>query len=127
MFNKTADPTAAPALGTGSVPARTSNTKSVFASDLKITGEISAVGDIEVMGDIDGNLQARSVLIGSEGRMNGTVSAETVEVRGHMDGQINAGSFTLRAAAQVAADVVYRTVVIESGAQVEGRFSKSKA
>ena len=33
---------------------------------------------------------------------------------------------TLRAAAQVAADVTYNTLIIESGAQIEGRFAKSK-
>ena len=122
MFNKTADPTAPPASPT----ARTSNTKSVFASDLKITGEVSSAGDIEMAGEIDGNVSARSLMVGPDGRMNGTVSAESVEVKGKVDGQINAGTFMLRASAQVAADVTYRTVVIESGAQIEGRFAKAK-
>lgn len=119
MFNKTTDQTTPP---TG----RVSNTKSVFASDLKITGEISSIGDIEMMGEVDGNIQARSLVVGSEGRMNGTVSADTVEVRGQLDGQISAGTFTMRAAAQVAADITYRSLVIESGAQIEGRFAKAK-
>ena len=124
MFNKTTDQSAPPS---GAPPARPSNTKSVFASDLKITGEISSIGDIEMMGDIDGNVTARSLTVGSEGRMNGTITAETVDVRGKVDGHISAGSFTLRAAAQVAADVTYRTLIIESGAQIEGRFAKHKA
>lgn len=118
MFNKTTDQTAP--------PRAPSNTKSVIASDLKITGEISSIGDVEMLGDIDGNITARSLSIGSEGRMNGTITAETVDVRGKVDGQISAGSFTLRAAAKVAADVTYRNLVIESGAQIEGRFGKHK-
>jgi cytoskeletal protein CcmA (bactofilin family) len=122
MFNKTSDQTAPPA----GPPARPSNTNSIFSSDLKITGEISSIGDIEMMGDIDGNVTARSLLVGSEGRMNGTITAETVDVRGKVDGQISAGSFTLRAAAQVAADITYRSLIIESGAQIEGRFMKQK-
>lgn len=118
MFNKTTDQTAAP--GTPS------NTKSVFSSDLKITGEISSIGDIEMLGDIDGNITARSLSVGAEGRMNGTITADTVDVRGKVDGQITAGSFTLRAAAQVAADITYRSLIIESGAQIEGRFARQK-
>ncbi|MFN4131419.1 MAG: polymer-forming cytoskeletal protein, partial [Paracoccaceae bacterium] len=102
MFNKTSDQTTPPG---GAPPTRPSNTKSTFASDLKITGEISSIGDIEMMGDIDGNVTAHSLTVGPEGRMNGTITAETVDVRGKVDGQINAGSFTLRAAAQVAADI----------------------
>ena len=77
-------------------------------------------------GEIDGNVTARGLIVGPEGRMNGTVSADTVEVKGKLDGEVNAGAFTLRASAQVAADVTYRTLVIESGAQIEGRFAKSK-
>ena len=73
MFNKTSDQTAP--------PATPSNTRSVFSSDLKITGEISSVGDIEMLGDIDGNITARSLSVGAEGRMNGTITAETVEVQ----------------------------------------------
>ncbi|MBN2631781.1 MAG: polymer-forming cytoskeletal protein [Rhodobacteraceae bacterium] len=124
MFNKSTDQTTPPS---GSGPTRPSNVKSVFASDLKITGEITSLGDIEMMGEVDGNISARTVIIGSEGRMTGTVTAETVEVRGKMAGQIAAGTFTLRAAAQVAADVDYGNLVIESGSQIEGHFSRIKS
>ena len=79
-----------------------------------------------MMGEIDGNVTARSLIVGGEGRMNGTVSADTVEVKGKLDGQVAAGSFTLRASAQVAADITYRSLIIESGAQIEGRFAKAK-
>lgn len=119
MFNKTADPTSGPLT-------RPSNTKSVFASDLKISGEVSSAGDIEMAGEVDGNISARSLSVNGEGRMNGSVRAETVEVKGKLDGQVDAGTFTLRATAQVGADVAYTSLVIESGAQIEGRFTKRK-
>lgn len=121
MFNKTADPTASPA---PTLPS--SNTRSVFSADLKISGEISSTGDIEMAGEIDGNISARSVSIGVEGRVNGTIKAEALDIKGQMDGQINAGNFVLRSSAQVAADVTYRSVIIESGAQIDGRFAKAK-
>lgn len=119
MFNKTADPTNAPV-------GRNANTKSIFAADLKISGEVSSAGDIEMAGEVDGNITARSISIAADGRMNGAVKAETVEVKGQLDGQVEAGSFALRASAKVAADVAYATLVIESGAHIEGRFSKKK-
>lgn len=121
MFNKTADPATSPS---GATPA--SNTRSVFSSDLKISGEISSTGDIDMAGEVDGNVSARSVSIGIEGRVNGTIKAESLDIRGQMDGQIDAGNFVLRSSAQVAADVTYRSVIIESGAQIDGRFAKAK-
>lgn len=125
MFNKTADQTAAPT-GAMTTTSRNSNSRSTFASDLRITGEVTALGDIEMAGEIDGNVVARGLTVTAEGRLNGTVRAETVEVRGKLEGQVAAGTFTLRASAQVAADVAYKTLVIESGAQIEGSFSRPK-
>lgn len=125
MFSKTPEPTSAPAPnvqnhGTGG------NTKSVLAQDLRITGEISSTGTIEVLGEIEGNLTARGLVVGLEGRMSGTVSAETVEVKGRLDGRVATHSFALRATAEVAADVSYTSLVIESGALIEGKFSLNK-
>lgn len=122
MFSKTSDPTAAPPRPSSG----TNASRSVLGTDLRITGEISAGGAIEIHGEIDGNLTADSVMVGQDGRLSGSVRAQSVEVKGRLDGKVESGSFSLRATAQVAADVVYTTLVIESGAQIEGRFTRPK-
>lgn len=122
MFSKTTDPTAAP--GTAGRPA--SNSRSVLAQDLKIVGEITSNGTIEVLGEVEGNLAARGLIVGAEGRVAGSVMADTVEVKGSLNGRVASDSFTLRAAAKVAADITYTTLVIESGAQIEGSFALAK-
>ena len=129
MFSKTQDPTSTPATNPPAPQNRGpgGNTKSVLAQDLRITGEISSTGTIEVLGEIEGNLTARGLVVGVEGRMTGTVSAETVEVKGRLDGSVATHTFALRASAEVAADVSYTTLVIESGARIEGKFSLNKA
>ncbi len=123
MFSK---PDTAPAAPQTSRATNPNAGKSVLASDLRITGEITSTGAVEVYGDIDGNLSARNLLIGGEGAVKGTVSAETVEVKGKLDGRVSSQSFTLRGTAQVQADVSYTSLVIESGAQIEGRFTRPK-
>jgi cytoskeletal protein CcmA (bactofilin family) len=128
MFSKTPDPTTSPT--TTPQPAQnrgaSGNTKSVLAQDLRIIGEISSTGTIEVLGEIEGNLSARGLVVGIEGRMTGTVSAETVEVKGRLDGSVATHAFALRASAEVAADITYTTLIIESGARIEGKFSLNK-
>ncbi len=128
MFSKSPDPTPATSNQPPAVQNRGggSNTKSVLAQDLRITGEVSSTGTIEVLGEIEGNLIARGLIVGAEGRMTGTVSAETVEVKGKLDGHVATHAFALRASAVVAADVSYTTLVIESGAQIEGKFTLNK-
>lgn len=120
MFSKPADPTAAP-IRTGG-----NNRLSILGQDLKITGEISSSGMVEILGEVDGNVSANGLVIGNEGRVAGSVQANTVEVKGRMDGTVSTQEFTLRAAALVKADVAYSTLVIESGAQIEGHFSRHK-
>ncbi len=129
MFSKTPDPTSAPAVQPPAVQNRPTggNTKSVLAQDLRITGEISSTGTIEVLGEIEGNLTARGLIVGSEGKMTGTVSAETVEIKGRLDGRVVTINFALRSSAEVAADITYTTLVIESGARIEGKFTLNKA
>ncbi len=100
--------------------------RSVLAADVKIKGDLTALGTIEIMGEVDGKVSARNLVIGGEGRVKGTVSAETIEVRGHLEGRVSCESLTLRAAATVKADSTYSTLVIESGASVAGRFTLAK-
>lgn len=138
MFSKTADPTVAPpspgvprpaAAGSNPGPGlgSGSNTgRSVLGADLRITGEITSTGSVEILGEIDGNITAQGLIIGQGGRVRGSVAAGTVEVKGALDGKVACESFTLRATAVVKADVTTAGIVIESGASIDGRFLKPK-
>ena len=135
MFSKTADPTATPpavtrptgASGTAGVPLSGSNAaRSVLGADLRITGEISTTGMVEVLGEVDGNLVAAGLIIGQEGRLKGSVRAGMVDVKGTLDGKVTCDSLTLRSTATVRADFITAGIVIESGASIDGRFLKPK-
>ena len=126
MFSKTSDPTSAPSVPRPSAPG-TNSARSVLGPDLRITGEVSSSGSVEVLGEIDGNITANGLIIGQEGRVKGSITAHTVEVKGKFDGKVACESFTLRATSEVKADVTTAAIVIESGARIEGRFIKPKA
>ena len=126
MFSKTSDPTSAPSVPRPTAPGSNS-ARSVLGADLKITGEITSSGSVEVLGEIDGNITANGLIIGQEGRVKGSVTAHSVEVKGKFDGKVSCESFTLRASSEVKADVNTTALIIESGAHIEGRFTKPKA
>lgn len=129
MFSKTSDPTAAPASPAVPRPSApgSNSARSVLGADLHITGEITSSGSVEVLGEIEGNITANGLIIGQEGRVKGSINAHTVEVKGKFDGKVSCESFTLRSTSVVKADVTTAALVIESGAQIEGRFLKPKA
>lgn len=101
--------------------------KSVLSSDLRITGDIVAGGTLEVMGEIDGSITAKALVLAADGRISGTITAESVELRGRMQGTIATGSLALKSTADVQADVTYQSVSIESGAQIDGSFARPKS
>lgn len=123
MFSKTSDPTAAPVRPTSGLK---SGDRSTFAADLKITGDVKSLGTVELLGEVEGTISAQTLNIGGEGRMSGDISAEMVEIKGRLEGRVASTEFTLRSTAQVKADIGYSKLVIESGAQIEGRFILNK-
>lgn len=128
MFSKTSapiaaptppPPTRAPALGNNSA-------RSVLGADLRITGEFISSGTVEIQGEIDGNITANGLIIGHEGRVKGSITASSVEVKGQFSGKVACDIITLRSTAMVTADIMTTGIVIESGAQIEGRFLAPK-
>ncbi len=113
--------TAEPAART---PARTpSGGRTVLAADIRLSGDLTSTGTVEILGEVKGDVTAHTLIVGAEGQLKGTVSADVVEVRGHLDGKVSCLTFTLRSSAIVLAEVNYESLVIESGAQIDGRFT----
>lgn len=99
--------------------------RSLIGADVTIIGDIGAEGSVEITGTVEGKIAARGVTVGAGGRVTGAVSAETVDIRGQMDGKISCVTLVLRSAADVRADANYQNLTIESGAQIEGRFTRT--
>ncbi len=106
--------------------AEPSGIKSVLGADLRIVGDVTSKGSVEILGEVDGTVTSHALIVGAEGSLKGKISAETVEIRGQSNGKISCDSLTLRSTAQVKTDVNYSTLVIESGATIEGKFSRPK-
>lgn len=122
MNTTTADPDIALRSGRPGVPGG----RTVLASDIRLSGDLSSAGTVEILGQVTGDISAQTLVVGAEGQVKGSVRAETVEVRGHLEGKVSCLSFTLRSSAIVTAEVNYDTLMIESGAQIDGRFARAK-
>lgn len=98
-----------------------------LAHDLKITGNLKAAGTVEVLGVVDGDIEAGKLIVGAEGRVNGKIRAEIVDVLGHLDGSVSCRNLTLRSSATARIQVTYESLTIENGAQLEGKFKNGRA
>ncbi|MFN3867803.1 MAG: polymer-forming cytoskeletal protein [Hyphomicrobiaceae bacterium] len=111
------------------VPAVASSGTSVIGRDVSISGDkinVVCQSRLQVDGEILGDLAGREIIIGDSGRVTGSISADTVDVRGKVDGSIKGGTVSLHPSARVNGDIVHQTLAISEGAHFDGRVRRAK-
>lgn len=98
---------------------------SIIGEDLTITGNVSSKGEIQVDGEIQGDVHCGSLLLGDKSQVNGSVIAEDVVVRGKVMGSIRGLRVTLQAQSHVEGDIFHQSLAIEQGAYFEGKSRRS--
>ena len=104
---------------------------SVISKAVKITGQVESTEDIQINGEVDGDVRGVSVTVGSNARIKGNVYGDAVELAGTVEGKIEAQKVVLTSTAHMDGDVIHQDIRIESGAYVSGHlrpdFGKSGA
>jgi cytoskeletal protein CcmA (bactofilin family) len=98
---------------------------SIIGEDLTITGNVASKGEIQVDGEIQGDIRCSSLLLGDKAHVKGGVVAEDVVVRGHLLGTIRGVRITLQAPSHVEGDIFHESLAIEQGAYFEGKSRRS--
>lgn len=93
---------------------------SVISKALKITGQLESTEDIQIEGEVEGDVRAVSVKVGPGAKVKGTVRGDEVQLSGQVDGKIEAKKVTLTRTARMTGDVVHQDITIASGAFIDG-------
>lgn len=95
---------------------------SIIANGVKITGTIDADGaELQVDGEIEGNVRGGSLTVGDTGMVKGDVVSESVTVHGRVEGSVRARKVMLARNAHVLGDIVHQSLQVEMGAVFEGQ------
>ena len=95
---------------------------SIIANGVKITGTIEAEGaELQVDGEIEGNVRGGSLTVGDTGMVKGDVVSESVTVHGRVEGSVRARKVILARNAHVLGDIVHQSLSVEMGAVFEGQ------
>jgi cytoskeletal protein CcmA (bactofilin family) len=95
---------------------------SIIANGVKITGTIDADGaELQVDGEIDGNVRGGSMTVGDTGMVKGDIVSESVTVHGRVEGSVRARKVMLARNAHVLGDIVHQSLSVEMGAVFEGQ------
>lgn len=93
---------------------------SIISADVKMTGSIVSQGEIDINGQIEGDVRASALTIGETGAVKGEVIAESVTVRGTVEGRIRGRKVQLCTGAKVRGDIFHASLAIEPNAIFEG-------
>jgi cytoskeletal protein CcmA (bactofilin family) len=102
-------------------------TTTLIAAGTRVAGDISFTGNLEIEGEVIGNISAEGaqskVRVLQSGTVTGDIAVATIIVNGHVKGDLHASELVeLAAKAVVEGDLNYNLIGIEKGAEVVGRF-----
>lgn len=130
MFSKASKP-APGATGSGGSGSKQGGGKqggggipSIISPDLKVEGNLTCGGDIQVDGVVEGDVTSRGLTVGDGATVRGAVVAETVRVYGAVAGTITANSVVLASTAKVDGDITHGSLSMEAGASLAGQIKR---
>ena len=100
-------------------------TPSIIGEGLTITGNVASKGEIQVDGEIQGDIHCGSLLLGDTAQVVGDVIAEDIVVRGRVVGSIRGVRVTLQAQSHIEGDIIHQSLAIEQGAYFEGKSRRT--
>jgi len=120
-----AAPTPAP-LAQAAAPAPPPRPKpaSLIAQGLTIRGDVSGDGELHLDCIVQGDIKVGKLVLGPNGRVEGSIAAQAVEIHGKVIGAVAARQVRLYGTAKVEGDIAHEQLAMESGADFQGRSVK---
>ena len=97
---------------------------SFIGREVVVTGSIATDGRLHVDGRIVGDVRCGVLSQGESGAVIGNIVAGEARLAGLVDGAVEARALSLEGSARVTGDLLYETLSIAGGAEVEGRVKR---
>jgi len=95
--------------------------RSVIDAGLVINGNLQSERDVQVDGELNGDIRCSQLIVSRDATINGNIVADEVVVRGKVKGIIRADQVMLQDTAQVESEIFHKSLVIEQGAIFDGQ------
>lgn len=98
---------------------------SIIGEDLTVTGNIVSKGEVQIEGEVQGDIHCSSLVIGEKAQVTGGLLADDVVVRGRVVGSIRGARVSLQSSSHVEGDIYHQSLAIEQGAFFEGKSRRA--
>lgn len=98
---------------------------SIIGAGMTVVGDTDTDGSLRIEGTIRGSVRAgKSVVVGRDGLVDGSVFTQDAVVAGKVSGEIHAESrLELHATSEVSGEIVAPRMQVEEGARVQGQVA----
>lgn len=100
---------------------------SIIGGDVTVRGDIEATVDLHIDGKVEGDIGCAALVQGPDSRIKGHVSARTARIGGLVEGSIAADELIVETSARITGDVIYQTISIATGGQIDGQLTHRDA
>ena len=97
----------------------------IISADMVINGTLASGGDVQIDGQVEGDVRCIGLVIGDKAEVQGEIYAEDVTIRGKVIGRIRARKVSLAATSHVEGDILHEAFSVEAGAFFEGNCRHS--
>ena len=95
---------------------------SVVSAECYFQGTLSVQGSLRVDGTLEGSVDnARHVIVGTDGKIVGDVSAQVVVCGGVIEGNVCADMLEILAQASIKGDIRAKKMIVEEGGRIDGQ------
>ena len=98
---------------------------SIISGDMTVHGTLTASGDIQVDGKVEGDIESSSLTVGEKATVHGEITCEEVAIRGRVIGSVRANRVQLSSTSHVEGDIFHQALAVETGAFFEGNCRHS--
>ena len=97
---------------------------SLISDDLVVDGIISAKGAVEIRGQVNGDVEGKDVVVGTQAKVRGDIRGSRIEINGSVEGDISGSDVFLSPDARVTGAITYRDLTVQSGATMNGQMRR---
>lgn len=94
---------------------------SLLAPNFRLVGDLENSGDLQIDGQVEGNVKSQRLLVGETGQIKGKIEAEEVSIAGRIEGEVKAMKLHFAKTARFEGKLIYQMLVVEEGAEITGQ------
>jgi cytoskeletal protein CcmA (bactofilin family) len=92
----------------------------IIGEETQFTGDIISSGEVQIDGEVIGDIHAVLLKIHSDASVKGNIVAEQIEHHGKITGSVQTSHIYMAKGSHIEGDVLHQNITIEAGAFING-------